>query len=1070
MPEEAASPHALRFLENRYGGVSERQTREGVPDYYVVDNQTGEWTKRRLDQQTVQGIAAGQLSLPKTEMFPVVSPDTGEIEMVPGDAATRRLQSGWQLPSQEADISRHYAATREQKYGDSPLLAGILGGARGLSLGTSDALIRALGGDEAGEVLSGVREQHPGVSLGTELAGAVIPAIATGGSGALGAAARVTPAGLATRAGLVTEEALLAGTAGSRAAKVAASAGGEAVAGGLFGGGVGLTEAALSEDPITVENLLGEVGMGAILGAGVGAATGAATAGLREGLLARRARREAALESAEKTQSEMIQARQAEVEAEIEILKKPERLQAEKQGLRAEVGREKATLAEKKAELKALKDAEKAWRKTEKARLKRQQEEAARAVRSGYFELGEVAKAPRESFQEAVERVVDDVAPNYAPVQDHLEKLTSSAQFMRSRMKLTYDRLAEEMGEDFEVFLDMTRPSFRADKARLDEALDAFESSFTKRGQQARGKRILTDEEGFLQRVYTADELEQMARSGDDFVAMKNAAEEVRQAAKEAEKHFEWRDVIDVDPKARRRGVLAPEQMEVPPDIKVANILRRELDDALQPEMVGVKRVVKDGTRINRPPVPDEMPVTMRELAEKLQAEIDKLPVSPSPQAAAIEGVLGDIELTTGNLKQMHAREMDLVEAIANAKSDKQIFEANRKMVREFEQMGGQIDREKLALAAASYMGVEALPVEDLPGIGTELDYALKAFAIMKGFGSIGGLPEKMMGRVARSKAPKGAADQLFNLSTEAAGQAGYYQIFGKMKGRAGGLRSFAAGIAARLGSKGIKGALRAGMEEGTVQAAQIAENNIVRQQRAIARIDKYLKAGSKVKRGATPTALQILNALDLGEGKKKARSLQEAYKQRSEEIARAMADSRRIGEKLGPVRDVDLKLGDDAETHARIKLEYAHKVMPKPSRPIGLGSKGGYGVSDSQIAEWSRVMRVVDDPLKLVDALIDGSVSYTQFRAVEQTAPETYRMIRTTIIESTAEGRIELDYQQQVDLSQMVQAPIHISMEPARIMASQTRFAPEEEPKLPAKRLASIKAPEPTPAQRQME
>jgi hypothetical protein len=215
-----------------------------------------------------------------------------------------------------------HQAKIEKKYGGAAgaVGAGIAGTARGLTVGLSDPLAvgasRLFGGDEAAEAtrerLAAYEELHPYISAGTEIGGAVAPALFSGG-----ATAGVEGAGLLARggaaaargvraAGLATEGVGALGRLAERGTARALARLGEkegaslarrmateavqkgaagAVEGGLYGAGGAISEATLDPDhELTAEKLLASIGHGAVLGGvlagGVGAGVEAGKAAL----------------------------------------------------------------------------------------------------------------------------------------------------------------------------------------------------------------------------------------------------------------------------------------------------------------------------------------------------------------------------------------------------------------------------------------------------------------------------------------------------------------------------------------------------------------------------------------------------------------------------------------------------------------------------------------------------------------------------------------------------------------------------------------------------------------------
>lgn len=158
--------------------------------------------------------------------------------------------------TQEERAGRGQEAFLEERYGGFQARNLVESGLSGATLGLSDII--AAGIDPVGTRER--RERGVGTTA-AGIAGAVIPALLMGGTGAAGALARLTPAGMATRAGVAV---------GKRAGLVM----GFASEGAMYGAGQGVSNVALSDDPVNAELLMGEIGGNAIYGAALGAGLG----------------------------------------------------------------------------------------------------------------------------------------------------------------------------------------------------------------------------------------------------------------------------------------------------------------------------------------------------------------------------------------------------------------------------------------------------------------------------------------------------------------------------------------------------------------------------------------------------------------------------------------------------------------------------------------------------------------------------------------------------------------------------------------------------------------------------
>lgn len=237
----------------------------------------------------------------------VVRNDLGELKRID---ATDIHHPGYTIlhPDEVAAIAEHKEYGKG--FGNQAKAAGA-GVARGLTLGGSDVVASAIGGDETRKSLDALRRQNPITSGVAEVAGAAAPVLLSGGAAApeeavaLGAgeaiegasAARglsglagsaIRTAGVAPRAtaaagslvergvarGLETlgyEGKTLAGRVAAGAVKSAASG---ATEGAIYGGAQAMDDSVLKGDKITAEKIVGGMGEGALFGGGIGATLG----------------------------------------------------------------------------------------------------------------------------------------------------------------------------------------------------------------------------------------------------------------------------------------------------------------------------------------------------------------------------------------------------------------------------------------------------------------------------------------------------------------------------------------------------------------------------------------------------------------------------------------------------------------------------------------------------------------------------------------------------------------------------------------------------------------------------
>lgn len=190
----------------------------------------------------------------------------GQLREVPDEQAGAALSSGWRTPTSEDTAAASTAAANEQDFGGigGGLKAAGYGALRGATLGISDPLLEAAG--VSASHLRGLQEQHPIVSTGSELAGAVLPSLMLPES----LAAR-TPAGAVSSIGRdIIEHASREGAGLLERAAIHSTA--AAAEGAFYGGGQYLSDLALGNQQLSAEGFIGSVGKGALFSAPIGGA------------------------------------------------------------------------------------------------------------------------------------------------------------------------------------------------------------------------------------------------------------------------------------------------------------------------------------------------------------------------------------------------------------------------------------------------------------------------------------------------------------------------------------------------------------------------------------------------------------------------------------------------------------------------------------------------------------------------------------------------------------------------------------------------------------------------------
>lgn len=201
------------------------------------------------------------------ERINVVGPN-GWTGTIPREGLEKAILQGYRPETQDESLER----AKQAQYGNSPITAGLEGAARGASFGLSDFVLPSVLGVSS-EGLRERKERNATAATVGEVAGMVGPALLSGGASAAGEAGAA--------AGRVAEGALAKYAGGGILSRAAARAGTAAVQmgteGALYGAGQGISDVALSQDPMSAEAIIGDLGHHILVGGGLGAVAGAGT-------------------------------------------------------------------------------------------------------------------------------------------------------------------------------------------------------------------------------------------------------------------------------------------------------------------------------------------------------------------------------------------------------------------------------------------------------------------------------------------------------------------------------------------------------------------------------------------------------------------------------------------------------------------------------------------------------------------------------------------------------------------------------------------------------------------------
>jgi hypothetical protein len=209
------------------------------------------------------------------ETMIVVDRNGREFE-IPVSSAQSAIDAGMTPQTPEGRIDSLTKQAHEESSGG---IRGAIGafGSRALSaatLGGSDVVLGAIGGEDTKRELRRLAEVNPGAALAGTVAGSVLPIIPGLGSSAL---VKASPVGLANRAG---SEIAGLGQGAGLLGRTAAATGGAATEGALQNLGSYASQVALGDRELSADGFIGAMGNGALYGGVAGGALTLAGGGL----------------------------------------------------------------------------------------------------------------------------------------------------------------------------------------------------------------------------------------------------------------------------------------------------------------------------------------------------------------------------------------------------------------------------------------------------------------------------------------------------------------------------------------------------------------------------------------------------------------------------------------------------------------------------------------------------------------------------------------------------------------------------------------------------------------------
>lgn len=231
------------------------------------------------DADLESAVSSGQFALPKSARIEVVSPE-GTRGTIDSAEAPNAFSKGFRYVPE----SKVQDEALQKKYGEgigNEAKALALGAARGLTFGISDQILEKTGAVDQ-EALRELEKRNPVSSMTGEVAGTVLPVLASGGSSLAGKAASKTlpslVAKVSEKAGEAAAKGIVKSTTSQIVKKAVQMGVGSAVEGALYGTGQMISEEALGSSDFNAESVLANIGLNAALGGSIGAVMGAGSA------------------------------------------------------------------------------------------------------------------------------------------------------------------------------------------------------------------------------------------------------------------------------------------------------------------------------------------------------------------------------------------------------------------------------------------------------------------------------------------------------------------------------------------------------------------------------------------------------------------------------------------------------------------------------------------------------------------------------------------------------------------------------------------------------------------------
>jgi hypothetical protein len=127
----------------------------------------------------------------------------------------------------------------------------------------------------------------------------------------------------------------------------------------------------------------------------------------------------------------------------------------------------------------------------------------------------------------------------------------------------------------------------------------------------------------------------------------------------------------------------------------------------------------------------------------------------------------------------------------------------------------------------------------------------------------------------------------------------------------------------------------------------------------------------------------------------------------------------------------------------AQDMLRYIDMIIPKPPAPRSpFQSRINWRPSDSEVFSFAQKLQVLEDPLMVLDALENGTLTQNHMDALQTVFPVVFQEIQKKAMEVAMSGmELPMDYSKRIKLSMLLDVPLDSSLMPEKVAYLQSSF-----------------------------